>query len=93
MRGFAGIETRGDEVVVAPFLSDALPEFSAYTETPYGTVAVKVETSGESRIVSVLCPYGCRGRFVGGDERPLLPGLNRFCIMKRERNDKSNEHE
>ena len=77
--GFAGIEIDGNKITVAPLLSDTLPNFSAYTETLYGTLYVKVESKGGRRVVWVLCPYGCDGTFVADDARHALrPGLNRF---------------
>ena len=78
MHGFAGFEIRGNAITVAPFLSDALPTFSAHTETLYGTLAVKVETHGDRRIVWVTCPNGCQGRLAADGDHPLKPGLNRF---------------
>ena len=77
--GFAGIEIDGKKITVAPLLSDTLPNFSAYTETLYGTLAVRVETKSGKRIVWVTCPVGCDGTFIDGDKsRPLRTGLNRF---------------
>ena len=76
--GFAGFEIDGNKITVAPLLSDTLPNFSAYTETLYGTLYVKVESKGGLRVVWVLCPYGCEGKFVGDGTRVLHPGLNRF---------------
>ena len=79
--GFAGFEIDGNKITVAPLLSDTLPNFSAYTETLYGTLWVKVESKGGRRVVWVLCPYGCEGTFVAGDARHALrPGLNRFAM-------------
>ena len=79
--GFAGFEIDGNKITVAPLLSDTLPNFSAYTETLYGTLYVKVESKGGRRVVWVLCPYGCEGTFVAGDARHALrPGLNRFAM-------------
>ena len=79
--GFAGFEIDGNKITVAPLLSDTLPNFSAYTETLYGTRWVKVESQGGRRVVWVLCPYGCEGTFVAGDARHALrPGLNRFAM-------------
>ena len=77
--GFAGFEIDGNKITVAPLLSDTLLNFSAYTETLYGTLWVKVESKGGRRIVWVLCPYGCDGTFVAdGARHALRPGLNRF---------------
>ena len=76
--GFAGFEIDGNKITVAPLLSDTLPNFSAYTETLYGTLYVKVESKGGKRVVWVLCPYGCEGRFVCDGTHDLRPGLNRF---------------
>ena len=76
--GFAGFEIDGNKITVAPLLSDTLPNFSAYTETLYGTLYVKVESKGGRRVVWVQLPYGCEGTFVAGDRRALAPGLNRF---------------
>ena len=76
--GFAGFEIDGNKIIVAPLLSDTLPNFSAYTETLYGTLYVKVESKGGKRVVWVLCPYGCEGTFVGRGSHALRPGLNRF---------------
>ena len=79
--GFAGFEVDGNNVTVSPLLSDALPDFSAHTETMYGTLAMKVETRGDIRVVKVLCPCGCRGMFEeGGGRHVLRVGLNRFEI-------------
>jgi len=79
--GFAGFEIDGNKITVAPLLSDTLPNFSAYTETLYGTLWVKVESKGGRRVVWVLCPYGCEGTFVADDARHALrPGLNRFAM-------------
>ncbi|MBP5320695.1 MAG: alpha-L-rhamnosidase N-terminal domain-containing protein [Kiritimatiellae bacterium] len=79
--GFAGLEVEGNRVTVAPLLSDTLPNFSAYTETLYGTLAVRVEARGVGKIVWVTCPDGCEGSFIGTDgEHPLKPGLNRFAF-------------
>lgn len=78
--GFAGFGIDGNKITVAPLLSDTLPNFSAYTETLYGTLYVKVESKGGRRIVWVLCPYGCEGKFVGDGTHALRPGLNRFCV-------------
>ena len=81
--GFAGIEINGNKITVAPLLSDTLPNFSAYTETLYGTIYVKVESKGGKRVVWVLCPYGCEGTFVADDARHALrPGLNRFSTER-----------
>ena len=81
--GFAGIEINGNKITVAPLLSDTLPNFSAYTETLYGTLYVKVESKGGKRVVWVLCPYGCEGTFVADDARHALrPGLNRFSTER-----------
>ncbi|MBP5511380.1 MAG: alpha-L-rhamnosidase N-terminal domain-containing protein [Kiritimatiellae bacterium] len=83
--GFAGIEIDGNKVTVNPLLSDTLPNFSAYTETLYGTLAVRVETKRGRRIVWVTCPDGCEGAFIGRDDKthPLHPGLNRFETAAR----------
>lgn len=78
MHGFAGLDVNGREVTVAPFLSDALPNFSAHTETLYGTVAVKVESRGDRRVVTVACPNGMKGRYIGAEKHVLRAGLNRF---------------
>ncbi len=81
--GFAGFEIDGNKITVAPLLSDTLPNFSAYTETLYGTLYVKVESKGVRRVVWVQLPYGCEGTFVADDARHALrPGLNRFEIAK-----------
>ena len=81
--GFAGFEIDGNKITVAPLLSDTLPNFSAYTETLYGTLYVKVESKGGRRVVWVQLPYGCEGTFVADDARHALrPGLNRFEIAK-----------
>ena len=82
--GFAGFEIAGNKVTVAPLLSDTLPNFSAYTETLYGTLYVKVESKGGRRVVWVLCPYGCDGTFVADNARHALrPGLNRFEVAQQ----------
>ena len=81
--GFAGFEIDGNKITVAPLLSDTLPNFSAYTETLYGTLYVKVESKGGRRVVWVQLPYGCEGTFVADDARHALrPGLNRFETAK-----------
>ena len=80
--GFAGIEIDGNKITVAPLLSDTLPNFSAYTETLYGTLYVKVESKGGRRVVWVQLPYGCEGTFVDDARHALRPGLNRFEIAK-----------
>lgn len=80
IHGFAGFDVNGNEVTVSPFLSDALPCFSAHTETLYGTLAVKVETFGDRRIVDVLLPNGCEGHLSCGRKIPLHVGMNRFAI-------------
>ncbi|MBQ9430753.1 MAG: hypothetical protein IJU44_04290 [Kiritimatiellae bacterium] len=82
MHGFAGFEVKGNEITVAPFLSDALPNFSAHTETLYGTLAVKVEARGDRRIVWVTFPNGCQGRLAANGDIPLRPGLNRFELNR-----------
>ena len=82
--GFAGIEIDGNRITVAPLLSDTLPNFSAYTETLYGTLYVKVESKGGRRVAWVLCPYGCEGTFVAdGARHALRPGLNRFEVAQQ----------
>lgn len=82
--GFAGFEINGNKITVAPLLSDTLPNFSAYTETLYGTLWVKVESKGGRRVVWVLCPYGCEGTFVAdGARHALRPGLNRFEVAQQ----------
>ena len=82
--GFAGFEINGNKITVAPLLSDTLPNFSAYTETLYGTLWVKVESKGGRRVVWVLCPYGCEGTFVADNARHALrPGLNRFEVAQQ----------
>ena len=82
--GFAGFEIDGNKITVAPLLSDTLPNFSAYTETLYGTLYVKVESKGGRRVVWVLCPYGCDGTFVAdGARHALRPGLNRFEVAQQ----------
>ena len=80
--GFAGFEIDGNKITVAPLLSDTLPNFSAYTETLYGTLYVKVESKGGRRVVWVQLPHGCEGAFVGDGRHALAPGLNRFEIAK-----------
>ena len=81
--GFAGFEIDGKNITVAPLLSDTLPNFSACTETLYGTLWMKVESKGGRRVVWVLCPYGCEGTFVaGGAYHALRPGLNRFDVAQ-----------
>ncbi len=78
MYGLAGFDVKGNTVTVAPFLSPALPNFAAHTETLYGTLAIKVESVRGRKVVWVTCPAGCRGTFVGRDRQPLAEGLNRF---------------
>ena len=61
-----------------------LPNFSASTETLYGTLYVKVESKGGRRVVWVLCPYGCDGTFVAaGACHALRPELNRFEVTQQ----------
>ena len=79
--GFAGIEIDGNRITVAPLLSDSLPNFSAYTETLYGTLAVKVETKGGKRVVWIMCPSGVEGVFNGGGAHALRAGMNRFEVQ------------
>lgn len=81
---FAGFEINGNKITVAPLLSDTLPNFSAYTETLYGTLYVKVESRGGRRVVWVRLPYGCEGKFVADGCCVLRSGLNRFEVSKRQ---------
>ena len=80
VHGFAGFHVEGNKATVSPFLSDALPCFSAHTETLYGTLALKVETLGDRRIIDVLYPNGCEGWLSCAGNHPLRAGVNRFEI-------------